>query len=212
MKDIIPALCVGLTQIAIGHPFDTAKVLIQNRKKWTGLPIKSYYKGWKYPLISSLLYNSTIFPVYEETFKCTNNTFFSGAVAGAVGTPIAYVLDTFKIKKQLEHNRSLFKRPHYGLFSAFNQEILSTSIYFGTYYHLKEKKYNTLVAGGVAGLTQWSLIYPLDVVRSRQIGQQITISKAINMGNLWKGYPVCASRAILVNSITFWVYEKVKAF
>ena len=34
MTDIIPAFCVGLTQVSIGHPFDTTKVLMQNNKKW----------------------------------------------------------------------------------------------------------------------------------------------------------------------------------
>ena len=33
MKDIIPPLAIALTEVSIGHPFDTAKVLIQNRKK-----------------------------------------------------------------------------------------------------------------------------------------------------------------------------------
>ena len=40
MKDIIASTCVGVGQIAIGHPFDTTLVLIQNKKKWIGLPIK----------------------------------------------------------------------------------------------------------------------------------------------------------------------------
>ena len=37
MKDIIASTCVGVGQIAIGHPFDTTLVLIQNKKKvdWT---------------------------------------------------------------------------------------------------------------------------------------------------------------------------------
>jgi hypothetical protein len=210
MKDIIPALSVGLTQVVIGHPFDTAKVLIQNQKKWTGLPIKSYYMGWKYPMFSSVLFNCTLFPVYEEVFKYTNSTFFSGAVAGAIVSPIDYMLDTFKIQKQMKHKTTLFKRPYYGILQTFNRQISSTSLYFGTYYYLKERNYNTLVAGGTAGLTQWTLTYPLDVIRSRQIAQQITMKEAINMGNLWKGYSVCAFRAVLVNSATFWIYEKVK--
>ena len=31
MKDIIASTCVGFGQTAIGHPFDTALVLIQNK-------------------------------------------------------------------------------------------------------------------------------------------------------------------------------------
>ena len=36
------------------------------------------------------------------------------------------------------------------------------------------------------------------------------IKQAIKIGNLWKGYSVCATRAVLVNACTFSVYEKVK--
>ena len=30
IKYIIPPLAIGLTEVSVGHPFDTAKVLIQN--------------------------------------------------------------------------------------------------------------------------------------------------------------------------------------
>ena len=57
MKDIIASIClqVGNGQIAIGHPFDTTLVLIQNKKKWIGLPIRDYYRGWRFPLTNSLV-------------------------------------------------------------------------------------------------------------------------------------------------------------
>ena len=60
MTDIIPAFCVGLTQVSVGHPFDTVKVLMQNNKKWLGLSLKQYYKGWKFPLISATFFNCTV--------------------------------------------------------------------------------------------------------------------------------------------------------
>ena len=57
MTDFLAALGVGISQIVIGHPFDTAKVLIQNKKRWLGLPIKDYYRGFRFPLISVTLFN-----------------------------------------------------------------------------------------------------------------------------------------------------------
>ena len=73
MKDIIPPLAVGLTEVSIGHPFDTAKVLIQNKKKWFGLPVGHYYRGWRFPLCCSCIFNCTVFPVYERTKDITKN-------------------------------------------------------------------------------------------------------------------------------------------
>ena len=42
------------------------------------------------------------------------------------------------------------------------------------------------------------------------MANNISIKKAINQGNLWKGYSACAMRAIIVNSASFYVYEKSK--
>ena len=43
--DFIPGICAGISQTIVGHPIDTIKVLIQNKKQWIGLPIKDYYRG-----------------------------------------------------------------------------------------------------------------------------------------------------------------------
>ena len=69
MTDFISGLCAGCAQVAVGHPFDTAKVLIQNNQKWFGLSLGEYYRGWKFPLISATIFNCTVFPVYERTYK-----------------------------------------------------------------------------------------------------------------------------------------------
>ena len=82
MADIIASGCLGITQVGVGHPFDTTKVLIQNNKKWVGLPLRYYYRGWQFPLISSTLFNCTVFPTYERSLKYTNNSFLSGIYSG----------------------------------------------------------------------------------------------------------------------------------
>ena len=86
------------------------------------------------------------------------------------------------------------------------------SIYFGTYFNLKEKNFNPLIAGGLAGLANWTVTYPLDVIRSRQIAQNIPMKQAIKQKQLWKGFSICATRAVIVNAANFWVYETVKKY
>jgi len=45
MSDFFAGWCVGIAEVIIGHPFDTAKVLLQNNRPWWGLTLSKYYKG-----------------------------------------------------------------------------------------------------------------------------------------------------------------------
>jgi len=213
MKDIIAGGMVGFSQVGVGHPFDTAKVLIQNKKPWSGLPLSSYYKGWKFPLLSAAIFNSIVFPIYERTVDYTNNSFASGFIAGAIVSPVVYIFDVGKIRQQTLQTvnfRHLYTT--YGKDSTLYRETLAMSLYFGSYFNLRKNDFHPLTAGGIAGLVNWTFTYPLDVIRSRQMAQNIPFRKALNQGNLWTGYSICAGRAVIVNAANFWVYETVKKY
>jgi hypothetical protein len=212
MKDIIAGAAVGFSQTLVGHPFDTAKTLIQNKSPLIGLSISKYYKGWKFPLISSTIFNCTAFPIYQITINYTNNSFASGFLSGIAVSPLVYLFDVGKIKQQtLQPIKFYDFYKTKGIASTFYRETLAMSAYFGTYFYLKEMGLHPLIAGAGAGLSNWTLTYPIDSIRTRQLAQNITMSEAIQQGKLWKGYSVCASRAIIVNAVNFWVYETVKS-
>ena len=97
-----------------------------------------------------------------------------------------------------------------GRIPTFGREMTAMSVYFTSYNYAKDQGLNSLVAGGLAGLSNWTLTYPLEVIKNRQMAQNISIKDAIKIGNIWKGYPICATRAVIVNSINFWTYETVK--
>ena len=150
MKDVIASSCVGIGQLTIGHPFDTAKILIQNKQKWFPHPIKRYYRGWKFPLFYSSLFNITCFTTHERSYKYTKNHFLSGALGGFAISPITYILESFKIKFQVDNpavasinNKQLishtFKqlKTRRGLYSAMSRETLAMGIYFHTFHKLK---------------------------------------------------------------------------
>ena len=250
MKDVIASSCVGIGQLAIGHPFDTAKILIQNKQKWFPHPIKRYYRGWKFPLFYSSIFNITCFTTHERTYKYTNNHFYSGALGGLVISPITYILESFKIQFQVTppptntpspppntsspppntsspHNTSptQIKNTHTnkqiiantfkqlkttrGLYSTTARETLAMGVYFYTFHTLKQHTDSTLLSGALTGVASWTTTYPIDVIMSRQVAQNITIKQAIQQGNLWKGYRVCIARAMLVNAANFKIYETV---
>ena len=213
MSDFIAGAAVGVSQMAIGHPFDTATVLIQNRLKWKGLPLKSYYRGWKFPLVSATMFNCTVFPIYERTIKYTNSYWLSGFLGGFAVTPFVFAFDVGKIKQQTQKPLTLNTVfTNYGKISTFARETIAMSVYFGTYFTCREREYHPLLSGAAAGIVNWTCTYPIDVIRSRQISQNISIPQAIKQGNLWKGYPICATRAIIVNAVNFWVYESVRKY
>ena len=162
--------------------------------------------------MSSVLCNTFIFPIQERTYKYTNNHWISGFFGGLFQGPIVYLFDLGKIKRQTQKPNLTFKTiiKNKGKFSTLLNDSLGLTVYFGTYHTLREHSYSPVLSGGLAGLANWTLTYPIDVVKSRQISQNISILKSVKLGNLYKGYSICATRAILVNSVNFCVYEKVK--
>ena len=211
MTDVVSSLFVGISQVTIGHPFDTVKVLIQNKKPWKNLPIGKYYAGWRYPMVESLIFNMTVFPINERIYKKTNSYFTSGLISGICVFPSVYLFSYYKINKQIKSTPKVENLLSMrGGIPLLSREMLAMSVYFGSYNKAKDSGINTLISGGIAGATNWTLTYPLDVLSSRQIAQQISLKQAYSQGNLWKGFHVCISRAILVNSVNFYVYETVK--
>ena len=87
------------------------------------------------------------------------------------------------------------------------RESLALSVYFST-YHWMRRDWGSLVSGGAAGLANWTLTFPLDTIRTRQIAQRCTILQAFKQKKLWRGFPIAAARAVVVNAASFTVYEK----
>ena len=210
MSDYLSSIGVGVNQVFFGHPLDTCLTLIQNKKHWKGLPITEYYRGYKFPLVSSILFNSTVFPIYNRTLSYTNSGALSGLIAGICVSPIVYFSEVGKVKKQTQQPLKLKDFIYSkGKLAVFSRECLAMTAYFGSYDYFKSLNYHPLISGGLAGLSNWTLTYPIDVIKSRQIAQKMSIKEAFNYGKLWKGFPICATRAVIVNATNFYVYESL---
>ena len=94
-----------------------------------------------------------------------------------------------------------------GLYSLTCRETLASGIYFSAFHTLKSHIDSTLICGGLTGVASWTMTYPIDVIMSRQIAQNISISAALQQKNLWNGYKVCIQRAVIVNAINFKIYD-----
>lgn len=215
MTDFIAAIGAGLAQTVVGHPFDTVKVLIQNKQSIKNLKPRDYYRGYKYPLISSVLINSIIFPVYERTKPITKNAFLSGFLGGMTITPINFLFDYGKINNQTNLKKKIIYEnmiKSYGKLSVFLRESIGFSIYFGVYDYLKKYKLHPLISGALCGVANWTTTYPIDVIKSRQISKQISFMEALKLGKIWAGFHICILRAMIVNASIFATYETILNF
>lgn len=215
MDDFIAGSMSGLSQTLVGHPFDTLKVLRQNNISYSlrNFHVKEYFRGLSYPMGFSIFINSCCFGFYNIIYNHIPNHFVAGSIAGGIISPFVHLQGIGKIQRQIGNTLTLrsFMTTH-GMLSSFYREFFAFGIYFGTYHYLRKKDTNILLSGGIAGLTNWTLTYPIDVIRNRVYAQKITMKEAAMQGNMWKGYGLCASRAILVNAVGFYFYESTKQF
>lgn len=214
MKDFIAGIFAGCSQVIFGHPLDTIKILIQNNYKYNSLPLKDYYRGYKFPLVSATILNSLTFPIVCRTYPYTKSYFISGYLSGVFITPAVFFFDIGKIKMQTKQNLNLKTFiNNKGIYSTYCRESTAMSVYFGTYFNLKKTYgFHPFVAGGIAGLVNWTLTYPIDVIRNRQISQNCSFIKAFEQKKLWKGYSFCAIRSIIVNAAVFTTYEIASSY
>ena len=226
MKEYISGGLSGIAQILVGYPLDTMKVLKQNNIK-INMNNSLNYNGVKYPLQLSIISNSIVFGIsntlnkynnyqYSTNKKINNNInmFINGYVAGIVSSPFVYIYDIKKTNVQTNNNNKLkdfmIKSKFNGLFMTIMRESIGFGTYFCVYDLLKnEYKYNTEISGGLAGVTNWTITYAIDVIKNRQLSNNISIIEAYKMKNMFSGYKYCLLRAFIVNSLIFSVYEKI---
>lgn len=210
MNDFICGSISGLAQVAIGYPLDTYKTMMQNNSFKLKYILKiNPYAGMKYPLCGSILNCSITFGTNSYLYEQYNfDSLLNGLVSGALITPVVFYFDYFKVQKQLniKNNFHVWKRQ--GKTMCFLRESIAYSAYFKTYETLYDKyNLNSFLSGGIAGLVNWTVTYPIDTIKTRQTAHNINIYDAYKMGKLWKGYFPCALRAIIVNSYGFYIYQ-----
>ena len=196
---------IGVCQVAVGHPIDTAKVLSQNRKNVVLPKFSQYYRGCMYPLLCSATVNSILFPTYSYVNTHSGNNYIAGSISGLAISPILFGFDYFKILRQNNINTVSIKSTK-GLPLLSVRESLAMGLYFGNYEILKNYV-DDGIAGGISGVVSWSLTYPIDVIISRQISQQVSIKQALSQRNLVAGIEFCLLRALIVNSLSFKLYS-----
>ena len=227
----VSSVCAGIAQIISGQPFDTIKSYSQSNglQQTQRLLMSSFshsprmlfrflYRGATSTVQNSISNNIVVFNSFNMCRNQNLSIAQSGFMAGLAVTPTTFLFDGCKILQQVKtvsspSVRHMFYR--HGLFSTALRESVGLSAHFSGYFVARYTwELSPLVAGGIAGFSNWTCSYPIDVVRTRQIAFDISIPRAIQTIN-WKGaaaaYPVCALRAVAVNSSVFWTFETIQS-
>lgn len=208
----------GMCQNIIGFPLDTIKVLKQNNMNCIHKNPLHYYNGFSYSVTNQILNNSVSFSSLHYLNFYVKNYYLSGFFTGMIVSPIVFTFDVGKIKNQVSNKKFYVLKyqdilQSKGKLTTLCRESIALSIYFGTYYQCKDKyKFSIITSGGLAGVLNWSITYPLDIIKTRQMTYQISFKEAFLQKNLLKGLDVCLLRAFLVNSIGFYSYEIAKIY
>ena len=213
MTEFISGALSGIIQACIGHPFDTYKIRLQNNQN--NIFNVNPFRGIFYPMQSAIFNCAITFGINSKVRSYGIDEIYSGFISGAAISPIVYVSDSYKIHRQLNNNMKpppqlielWYKR---GKTSTFLRESCAFAIYFKSFTIVDNHINNAFISGGIAGLCNWTATYPLDVIRNREIAQNITFKQALSLGNLWKGYGFCALRAVKVNAVGFYVYDSCR--
>lgn len=204
---------IGGVQTIIGHPFDTIKILQQNKIK-IKYASKILYNGVSIPLIFNGLSNSIMFGMYCQLnnnggLSTPVSALVSGGLSSIFLTPHDYVKTQLQIVQ-----KPVIRHLYRGFYMTTLRESLGSCIYFTGYEYgvkfLGNTDTSAFVSGGVSGVASWLFIYPIDVIKTRVMsGVAKTTMDAIRMGDMWSGVGACISRAFLVNGVSFLIYNKL---
>lgn len=235
-KEFRAGLFGGVTGVIISHPIDTIRIRIQTNQ--INL-FRSLYKGILPPLIGVGMEKLLVFGNYEKLKKYQIiqnrdlNIFVSGMISGVFCTSIVTPIERFKINfqdvnsskqsrleliKKTTNLRTLYR----GLSSTMIREVPGYGIYFGVYEACKRNTtnyqwYHSLLYGGLAGASSWSVIYPSDVIKTRM---QTEGNKYKNMRDcileiyreggsriFYRGFSAAMTRAFILHAGVFSGYE-----
>ena len=208
MNDFFNGYITGISQVIIGYPLDTMIVYKQSGRNINSIKIKNIFYGIKYPLFSNGFITSISFGLNYNTFKYTNNHYISGAITGFLTSFIISPIELYKIRSQrlLPINISIFTGLKYTIF----KKIIASSIYFGLYNTLQPKIDNPLISGGITGCVSNFISYPIDVIKTRvQCGENMIIKNYFNKKIIYNGIMISLTRSFIVNSIGFYIFEKL---
>jgi solute carrier family 25 carnitine/acylcarnitine transporter 20/29 len=188
----------------------------------------SYYDAFKRYLAS------------EFDISANSQKFFSGSLTGATNTCLTCSIERIRVLQQVTKGtttvslRSVFNQVGFtGLYKGFTpyflREVIGCGFYFSVYDMALSNQDNgslkLMLAGALAGVSFWSVIYPFDCIKTRMQADDLTspkysssfdcLKKTVkNEGYLalTRGYFQVILRTIPANAVFITLYGTFLAF
>ena len=244
-KKLLPGFLQGLTRVTISYPFDVIKTNMQKLNYYTTKdtifnniktdPFK-LYRGSSLSYCSVSIERSIQFYLLEKLNKKYNpyiNSFIVSIFSSIYSIPIQYLTTNIAVSKDKITNIRLYINSLYknktNFYKGYILETckgqLGSTLFGGSYYMLRnkfgDKTWFSPIYGGISGLIVWSIIFPLDTIRTEYqtiTDKNITIKdiliqkKRIGIRSLYRGITPVFIRTIPSASIGMYVYEQSRAY
>ena len=245
--DFIPGYLQGISRVLVSHPFDYVRIYLQTNKSksisdfFKNNSYKNLYRGVSIPLMIVPIDRAIQFKSYEY-LNLHYNPFVSGAIRGMISSifslPSNFICNNFILKqnniklgkfiyneiKLNEIKLNEIKKLLFGYKPELVRSILGSSIYLGVYGTMRNRFGNdstqSVINGAVAGISVWTLTYPIETIKvEQQTKNNISMKDIYNhrikkygVLNLWKGILPVYIRTIPSSVIGMYVYEKSRNF
>lgn len=243
--NIIPGFMQGVTRVTISYPFDVVKVQLQNMHyKNTLSAFKNIIKTDPFKLYrASFLSYTTVglerslqFYYLEKLNKKNINPLYSSLIISTVNSvynvPVQYIttniINTKNPISTVQFILNLYKNknnPYKGYFIETPKNILASTIYFSSYYKIRntfgENKYLAPYYGAISGISVWLIIFPIDTIRTEFTSQIcnknllnliIDRYKQFGLKSFYFGLTPVLVRTIPSSAIGMFVYEYCREY
>ena len=207
----------GLAQNLIGFPLDSIKT--RQQQGIVNLNKQYLYRGFYYQLAGkSILMGSRFHFERVLANKLSDNRFLTGAIMGLLSSVFMSPFELCKVRRQVNLPVS-FQLSH--LYRGWQiyafREFIGNGIFFGAFHHGHDDfKLSYPQAGLLGGLLSWTVIHPIDTIKSRfQADLNLTYRQAFSYHSFYSGFRHLFFRICLTNLIGYscyqWTYSRLVA-
>ena len=227
IKLFIPGYLQGITRVCISYPFDYIRIKLQsNQEKNTIDAIQKHYKGSLrglfIQLISVPIDRGITFAMYEQLKNEYKSPFLASILPSIISNiymlPVNSINSNYIYNTNINFKKTILHNLNKNIYNGFNIEILRntlSSFLFLYSYNFYSKYFDSSFYNGtLASLTMWSVVYPLDTIKTNKFifknKSYSQILKTFNITMLYKGISLVYLRALPSAGGGMYIYELTK--